>query len=117
VQEDIQPVRITAKLPKYVSPWKGKAKVPKDVDTIKSALKTSLLLDGILFEGSVLGHITTMKFENLDLMDSERFPHLETSQLMKQSKEGLVTVLQPQKWLRGVEDAGLLHLLWILHFH
>lgn len=36
---------------------------------------------------------------------------------MKQSKEGLVTTLEPHKWLRGVEKVGLLHLLWILHFH
>lgn len=36
---------------------------------------------------------------------------------MKQSKEGVVIVLQPRKWLRGVEEVGLLHLLWIPHFH
>ena len=55
-------MRAAAKLPKHVPPWKGKAKVPKDVDTIKNALETPLLPDGILFEGSVLGRIPTMKF-------------------------------------------------------
>ena len=35
---------------------------------------------------------------------------------MKQSKEGVVIEMQPWKWLRGVEEAGLLHLLWIPHF-
>lgn len=58
-----------------------------------------------------------MKFEDWDLVDSEKFPHLETSQLMKQSKEGPVIALKPQKWLRSVEEAGLLHLIWIPHFH
>ena len=58
-----------------------------------------------------------MKFEDWDLADSEKLPHLETSHLMKQSKEGSVIVLQPWKWLRRVEEAKLLHLLWIPHFH
>lgn len=78
------------------------------MDTVKSALKTPLLPNGILFEGSVLGCVPTMKFEDWDLVDNEKFPHLETSQLMKQSKEGVVTALQPRKWLHGVEEAGLL---------
>jgi len=58
-----------------------------------------------------------MKFEDWDLVDSKKFPHLEASQLMKQSKEGSVIALEPWKWLRGVEEARLLHLLWIPHFH
>ena len=36
---------------------------------------------------------------------------------MTQSKEGSITMLELHKWLRGVEKAGLLHLLWISHFH
>ena len=81
--EDIQPVCATAKLPKYVPPWKWRVKVPKDLDVIKIALKTLLLPEGILVEVSVLGHVPTMKFEYWDLADSEKFPHLETSNLMK----------------------------------
>jgi len=99
------------------SPRKGKAKVPKDVDTVKSALESPLLPDGILFEGSVMGRVPMTKFEDWDLVNSETFPHLETIQLMKQRKEGLVTMLQPWKCLPRVEEAGLLHLLWIPHFH
>ena len=83
MEEDIQLVRNAAKLPKYVRPWKGKAKVPKDLDVAKSALQTLLLPDGILFEISALGHLPTMKFEDWDLIDSEMFPHLETENLMK----------------------------------
>ena len=62
-------------------------------------------------EGSTLGRVPTMKFEDWDLADSKKFPHLKTENLMKQSKEGSVTTLEPQKWLCGVEKAGLLHLL------
>lgn len=110
-------MRAIAKLPQYVPLWKGKSKVPKDLDATKGTLQTSLLPNGILFEGVVLGRVPMMKFEDWDLMDSEKFPHLETRKLMKQSKEGSVTTLEPQKWLGGVEKAELLHLLWIPHFH
>jgi len=59
----------------------------------------------------------TMKFEDWDLPDSEKFPHLETKNLMKQNTEGEEIMLETQKWLRSVEKARLLHLLWIPHFH
>jgi len=110
-------VRATEKLPEYIPLQKGKAKVPKDLDADKSALQTPLLPDGILFEGLVQGHVPTMKFEYWDLMDGENFPYLQTKNLMKKSKEGFVTTLELQKWMRGVEKVRLLHLLWIPHFH
>lgn len=62
MEDDIQPVRTKAKLPKYVPPRKGRMKVPKDLDVVKSALQTLFLPDEILFEGSVLGRVPTMKF-------------------------------------------------------
>ena len=117
MEEDIQSVCAAAKLPKYVPPWKGRVKVRKDLDVVKGALQTLFLLDGILFEGSVLGRMPMMKFEYWDLTDSEKFPHLETERFIKQSTEGPITTLEPQKWLRGVEKAIFLHLLWIPHFH
>jgi len=36
---------------------------------------------------------------------------------MKQNTAGVVTTLELWKWLRRVEKAGLLNLLWVLHFH
>jgi len=38
------------RLPTYVPPQKGKAKVPKDIDESKISLQTPLLLDNIIFE-------------------------------------------------------------------
>jgi len=92
--EDIQLVRTVAKLPEYVPSWKGKVKVPKDLDATKSRLQSLLLPNGIMFEGSALDCMPTMKFEDWDLADNEMFPHLQAENLMKQSKEGLVTVLE-----------------------
>ena len=40
MEEDIKPVCTAAKFPKYVSLWKGKAKIPKDLDAARSALQT-----------------------------------------------------------------------------
>ena len=115
--EDIQSMCSLVKFHKYVPPWKGKTKIPKDLDATKSALQTPLLLDGIVFEGLHLGCVPTMKFEDWDLTDSEKFPHLDIESLMKQSMEGPVTTLELRKLLCGVAKARLLHLLWIPHFH
>lgn len=95
MEVDIQPMHSVARLPEYVPLWKGKAKVPKDLDATKSALQTLLLLDGIKFEGLLVGCVPTLKFEDWDLVDSKKFPHLETESLMKQNMEGLVITLQP----------------------
>lgn len=78
---------------------------------------TPSFLEGVLFEGTTVGRILSMKFEEWDLVDSEKFPHLETSELMQLSIEGAVTTLKPRTCLRGVEEARLLHLLLIPHFH
>lgn len=88
MEEDIQLVHAATKLPEYVLPRKGKAKIPKDLDATKSALQISFLPDRIVFEGSRLSHISIMKFEDWDLVDSEKFPHLDMESLMKQGTEG-----------------------------
>lgn len=49
MEEDIQPMHSAVKFPKYVPTWKGKSKVPTDLDETKGALQTPLLLDGIAF--------------------------------------------------------------------
>lgn len=61
--------------------------------------------------------VPTMKFEDWDSADREKFPHLESGNLMKQNTTSVVITLEPQKWLRGVEKARLLNLLWVPHFH
>ena len=107
------------KLPTYVPSQKGKAKVPKDLDETKSSLQTLLLPNNIIFEGTHMGQVPSLKFEDWALADHEKFPHLETKNLMKPKKNSgaRVTKLELQKWLHGVEKAGLLNLLWVPHFH
>ena len=57
--------------------------MPKDLDKTKSSLQTSLLPDNLMFEGTHLGCMLSLKFEDWDLEDSEKFPQLETESLMK----------------------------------
>lgn len=104
------------KLPMYVPPWKGKFRVAKDLEVTKSVLQTPLLPYSVTFECSPLGQVPTLKFEDWDLIDSEKFPHMTMEILMKKKVEGPVIMLEPQKWLRSVEKARLLHLRWIPHF-
>jgi len=49
MEVNTQPTNSVTKLPTYVPPRKGKAKVPKDLDETKSSLQTLLLPDGIMF--------------------------------------------------------------------
>lgn len=55
MEEDIQSLHSVKKLPTYVPPQKGKTKVPKALDEMKSSLQNPLLPDGIVFEGMHLG--------------------------------------------------------------
>lgn len=66
------------RLPEYVPPHKGKAKVPKDIEESKISLQTLLLPDDIFFEGLHLGRVIVLKFKDWDLVNHEKFLHLAT---------------------------------------
>lgn len=52
-----------------------------------------------------MGHVPSIKFEDWDLADNDKFPELAEDKLF------------PQKLLLGVEKGGLLNLRWIPHYH
>lgn len=103
----------------YIPPWKGKTNMTKDPDCRKFTVSTPLLPKQVEFEGTTLAHIPMLKMEDWDLADHERFPHLVTNKYMTKCyyEETGVTLLEPMKWVRGVGQAGLLHMLCMPHFH
>lgn len=107
------------KLPKYVPLRKGKTKVLKDIDESKVALHIPLLPNEIVFEGPFLGWFPLLKWEDFDLYDTEKFPHLTTDQLMHRvvHTSTRMTTLELWKWLKGVDKVGLLNLLWVPHYN
>lgn len=52
-----------------------------------------------------MGHIPSIKFKDWELADNDKFLELAEDKLLS------------QKWLLGVEKAGLLNLKWIPHYH
>ena len=107
------------RFPEYVSLYKPKSNVPKDIDESKTPWQTPLLLDEITFDGLRLAWVPILKLRDLDLVDHEKFPPLATEQLMCHmidTNMGM-TALEPRKWLRGVEKVGLLNLLWVSHYN
>ena len=110
--EEVDPI---SKLSVYIPLHKGKLKVPKDLDVGKFLLNTPLLPENITFEGSHLARIPHLKLEDWDLVDHERFPHLEIDNYMKRIfyKESGVTTLEPMEWIRRVNQSRLLNLLWV----
>jgi len=119
MEEGTEGVVPLTKLPEYVPSWKGKVKVSKDLDERKRSLQTSLLLDDIIFEGMHLRRVPSLKFEDLDLANHDKLAYLVTKHLMNPKKhtKARVIELEPHKWLHGVENAGLLNLLWVSHYH
>lgn len=73
MEEHIQSVHFEMKFTMYIPLRKGKDKIPKDLDATKISLQTSLLPNRIIFEGSHMGRVPTMKFEYWNLMGSENF--------------------------------------------
>lgn len=94
-EDHIQPVR----QPNYVPPSKGKAKVPTNLHEVDTVLVTLALLKLVSVESSVVSHVVTMKFEDWDLTEVIKFPHLAKNALMEPKVQGTVTMLQPQEWL------------------
>jgi len=64
MEVETQGVDPLTRLPAYVPPWKGKAKVPKDIYERKSSLQNPLLPNDIIFEGAYLGQVPILKFED-----------------------------------------------------
>jgi len=79
-----------------VSPSKGKAKVPTNLDEVNFVIVTPLLPKGVPVEKSMVGCVAIMKFEDWDLADIVKFPHLVMDELMDRKIEGMVTTLKPK---------------------
>lgn len=63
--------------------------------------------------------MSLLKLEDWNFADHEKFPCLATEKLMRHiidTNMGM-TALEPWRWLKGVEKAGLLNLLWVLHYN
>lgn len=63
--------------------------------------------------------IPLLKLEDWDIADHEKFPHLATNKYVTKIyyEEAGFTSLEPMKWVKGIEQAGLLHMLCVSHFH
>jgi len=108
-----------SKLPDYIPLHKGKVKFTKDLDSVKFLINTPLLPKSITLEGLRLARIPHLKMEVLGLANHERFPHLAMENYMKRVyyKESSVILLEPVEWICGVNQSGLLNLLWVPHYH
>ena len=93
------------RVPTYIPPWKGKAKVSKYPDLGKFMVSTPLLLKELVFEGMLLARILVLKLEDWYLVDHERVPHLATNKYMTKIyyEKTQVTRLKLMKWVKGFE--------------
>lgn len=79
--------------PKYVPPSKETKKVPANLDEFNDIITTPSLPKAILVENIVVGRVATFKFEDYDLANRTKFPHLAMDALMDHKIDGAVTAL------------------------
>lgn len=65
------------RLLKYIRPWKGKANIAKDPDTVKFIVAMPLLPEQVPFEDPQVAWVPLLKMEDRDLANDTKFPHLE----------------------------------------
>lgn len=75
---DAEVAKPLTKFPEYIPSQKGKAKVPKDLDSNKFLLHTPLFPEHITFEGMRLVQVPLLKMEDWDMANHEQLPHLTT---------------------------------------
>lgn len=75
-----------------------------------------LLLEKVVLEGILLGHIPSLKLKDWDVVDHGKFPQLAPNKSLVKIYYAETNVMQLElmKWVMGVEKAGLLNMLWIL---
>ena len=69
-------------------------------------------------EGSLLGHVNDLKYQDYNLLDHVKFPQFQVDQYMVMTVNPATKVeaLTPQAWIASLQPSGLLNLLQIPHF-
>jgi len=93
--------------------------VPKDSETTKFMVSTPILPEKVVFEGVLLGIIPSLKLEDWDLVDQEKFPRLALNKYLVKIyyEETRVMRVELMKWVVGFEKTCLLNMLWVPHFN
>lgn len=107
------------RLSAYIPSQKGKVKVPNDQDLGKFMIYMSLLSKEAVFEGTILAHILVLKMKGWYLSNHKKFLHFTTNKYMTKIyyEEAVFTKMEPMKWIKAVEQAGLLHMLCVPNFN
>ena len=68
-------------------------------------------------EGSLLGHVNDLKYQDYNLLDHIKFPQFQVDQYMAMTVNPATKVeaLTPQDWIALLQPSRLLNLLQIPH--
>ena len=69
-------------------------------------------------EGSLLGHVNDLKYQDYNLLDHVKFPQFQVDQYMAMTVNPATKVeaLTPQVWIASLQPSGMLSLLQTPHF-
>ena len=100
-------------LPAYVCPLWHEA--PKIQLSTKARYPVPLppMSEDVEEEGSLLGHINDLKYQDYNLLDHIKFPQFQVDQYMAMTVNSTTKVeaLTPQAWIASLQPSGLLNLL------
>ena len=69
-------------------------------------------------EGSLLGHVNDLKYQDYNLLDHVKFPQFQVDEYMAMivNPAAKVEALAPKAWIASLQPSGMLNLLQIPHF-
>jgi len=107
------------RLPKYIPPWKGNAKLTNDPNIKKFIVSMPLFPEHAPFEVPRLMRIPLLKMEDWDITGHTKFPNLGMEKYMHKiyyEEMGVIT-FELMEWVHGAEKSWLLKPLLVPHYH
>ena len=117
-EQEISQARAMSFLPVYVCLLQHEA--PKIQLSTKARYPVPLppMSEDVEEEGSLLGNINNLKYQDYNLLDHIKFPQFQVDQYMAMTMNPTTKIeaLTPQAWIASMQPSGLLNLLQIPHF-
>ena len=112
-EQDIPQGRAMSFLPAYVFPLQHEAPKVQLSPKARYPIPLPPMLEDVKEEGSLLGHVNDLMYQEYNLLDHVKFPQFQADQYMVMTVNPTkkVEALRPQAWIASLQPSGLLNLL------
>lgn len=115
---NVDKVELISRFPPYMPPRNPTVKVTKNPNSIKYKVFSPLLLEEVPIEGELLARVPHLCMEDWYLNYCNKYPQFEPNKYLQSIyyEEAGVIRVEPMKWVVGIQDVGLLNMLYVPHF-